>query len=731
MVTAAALVAFAINSAFLSPMGRDLGYLWTDLLAIAGFTVVSSRMWTRWRHALIAGEAKLRKIFELSPDVITIVNVAEGRLSEVNDPLPLTGYTREEVLGTWRASDGMMFADHAQAEEFGRKVLEQRLVRDMEVRFRRKDGSTVPCLLSATLSEVGGERSVVAFARDISAIKRTEQDLIEAREAALAASRAKSEFLSSMSHEIRTPMNAILGMADLLAETRLTDEQRRFVETMVNNGNALLDLINDILDLAKVESGRLNLEETDFDLGELVELVAQTFGVRAHEKGLELLFRIMPGVPTHLVGDPLRLRQIMVNLVGNAIKFTERGEVLLTVENDRDASGLAALRFSVHDTGIGISPEQIESIFQSFAQADSSTTRKFGGSGLGLSIARRLAELMNGRIWVESQVGKGSVFHFTACFGISQGEHADAASLDLDGVRVLVVDDNATNRLILREILTRRGAEVHEACGGKEALSEVERARAHGTPHRLILLDCRMPEMDGFEVARRLRREPHASRPTILMLTSDDMNHQLARVREVGIDAYVVKPIKRAELSRAIALVLHRAEKAQNRDSQVPTCAAASSARALKILLVEDSRDNRLLIEAYLRSLPYALDPAENGAVAVEKFLRNAYDLVLMDMQMPVMDGLTATRRMRQWEHERGRAPTPIVALTASALEENVRQSMEAGCTAHVNKPVKKLSLLNVIRELTDSSAKHGATDARPPGDRSDSPSAATRRAAE
>jgi two-component system, sensor histidine kinase and response regulator len=532
--------------------------------------------------------------------------------------------------------------------------------------------------------------------------------LITANHSALAASRAKSEFLSSMSHEIRTPMNAILGMADLLAETQVTPEQKRFVTSMISNGNALLNLINGILDLARIESGRLNLEETDFDLEELIEHVAETLSLRANEKGLELTSRILPGVPPRLVGDTLRLRQVLINLVGNAIKFTEQGEVAVTVGSSPLPDGAVELRFCVRDTGIGIAPDQLDPIFHSFTQADSSTTRRYGGSGLGLTIASRLVELMGGRISVSSAAGAGSTFEFVARLPIADGPGVAAEKLPyLRGVRVLVVDDNATNRLILRELVSAQGAEVDEASTGIEALAEAERARTEDRPYRLVLLDYRMPEMDGFQVARQLKRQAGAAQPVILMLSSEDLNRTLATLREIGIDLYVVKPVRHAELLRAIALAMGRAAVEVKAVAPSSNGITADAVRPLKILLAEDSPDNRLLIEAYLRNLPYEVDTADNGQVAVAKFVKGKYDVVLMDVQMPVMDGYTAVRRIRAWERERGCAPTPIAALTASALEEDVRNSVAAGCTAHLSKPIKKSRLLAALRDL--SAAPHEA----------------------
>ncbi len=544
----------------------------------------------------------------------------------------------------------------------------------------------------------------MTFTSDITRLKQTEWELISAREAALAASRAKSEFLSSMSHEIRTPMNAILGMADLLAETPLAAEQHRYVNTMINNSNALLDLINGILDLAKVESGKLHLDESEFDLDDVVGRAMETLGVRANEKRLELTARMLPDVPRRLVGDALRLRQVLINLVGNAIKFTQHGEVTLTIENagaPEDAVGRRLVRFSVRDTGIGISPEKLDAVFQTFTQADSSVTRKYGGSGLGLAIARRVVELMGGTIWVESELGKGSTFRFTARLAVADEADTLGVVPELSGARVLIVDDNATNRLILREILATQGAEVDKAPSGQQAIADFDRAGAAGTPYGLILLDCRMPEMDGFEVAERLRSRTDDHRPLIMMLTSDHLNPNLARLADCGIDSYIVKPVRRAELLQTISSLLGDTDTQEETNvGSEHNGAPIVADRELNILFAEDSADNRLLVEAYLKDHPYHLDVAENGQLALDKFMHGAYDLVLMDVQMPVMDGHTAVRKIRRWEKETGAQPTPIIALTASALSDDIRDSIEAGCTTHLSKPIKKARLLAAIRNF-------------------------------
>jgi PAS domain S-box-containing protein len=656
-------------------------------------------------------EEKLRKIIEASPESIAINSMVDGRYIETNAQFRTIGYSDEEVaakpsgeLGVWARPD--------QFRDFVRRLRAKSLVRNMEADFRTKDGALHPCLISGAVIDLEGEPCVVSFTSDISRLKRAEQEIIDSREAALAASRAKSQFLSSMSHEIRTPMNAILGMADLLAESDLTLEQRRYVETMISNGDSLLGLINDILDLAKVESGKLQLEQSDFELAELVECAAETLAVRAAEKGLELVTHVLPDVPRRLIGDPLRLRQIFINLLGNAIKFTECGEIVLTVERAGDAQpggddrSLVPLRFSVRDTGVGIAADKLGTIFESFSQADSSTTRKYGGSGLGLAIVVRLVELMGGAIEVESELGKGSTFHFTASFGMLDSPQSEVEPrADLASLRILIVDDNATNRLILREMLASRGVVVGAASGGEAALAEVERARVEGVPYELVLLDCRMPLMDGFQVAERLKQRYGPMHPIVLMLTSDDMSPNLSRAREVGINSYVVKPVKRLDLFRAIASAVgNKTAETQSAPHSAAAVSPPGENRRLRILLAEDSPDNRLLIEAYLKKLPYQLDTAENGQVAVEKFVRQHYDLVLMDVRMPVMDGYTAVRIIRDWERARGRQSTPIVALTASALEEDIRNSLEAGCTTHVGKPVRKSLLLATIRELTDLS---------------------------
>jgi len=654
------------------------------------------------QHAAQDREATQRKIFEANPDAVIITELASGRILDVNGKFVGHGYRADEVVGK-TVEELNLWAEPAQADQYRALLREQGHVAGMEARLRTKGGELLDCLISGTAVELNSRPCVLSIVHDISDRKAMERDLIAAREKALAASRAKSEFLSSMSHEIRTPMNAVLGMSDLLSETELTGEQRRYLEVMTANGNALLELINGILDLARIESGRLQIEKTEFDLPDLIDKTISTFGVRAHSKGLELIARIAPGVPEHLVGDPLRLRQILINLLGNAIKFTERGEVVLEVNQEPGLGGPADLRFTVSDTGIGIEADKLETIFSSFTQADSSTTRKYGGTGLGLAIAARLVALMDGQVSVESAPDKGSQFLFTARFGLAGRVIAPSAHvvMSLAGYRVLVVDDNQINRLIAREMISGCGAVVSEAESGPDALTAIHKAMGDGQPFQIILLDMRMPGMNGLEVAQRIRSEHLPTEPLILMLSSDDFRPQAARLHELGLDAYLVKPITRKELFEAIYRVLKDANR--NSAATLPERHAApalpqpAEIQQQRILIADDSPDNRMLVGAYLRHEPYQLDFAVDGKEAIEKFTAQRYNLVFMDIQMPEVDGLTATRTIRQWEQAHERAPTPIIALTAFALEEDVQRILAAGCNAHLAKPVKKRMLLDAI----------------------------------
>jgi two-component system, sensor histidine kinase and response regulator len=656
---------------------------------------------TRAEHELEERKSFLNSLIENLP--IAIVAIDDDDAVQMSNPAfeTLFRYSRQAIVGQPLA-DLVTNSEFRPELEANRKSLRQGKTVHVVTQRTRSDGSLVDVeAYSVPLGAQGKFTGALLLYQDITERKLAEEAMRHAKEAAEAASNAKSEFLANMSHEIRTPMNGILGMTELTLETDLNPEQRDYLGMVKTSADSLLVLLNDILDFSKIEAGKLDLDLAPFPLRESLGETLKILGIRAHQKSLELAWQVAEDVPEYVVGDLGRLRQIVVNLIGNALKFTEHGEVFLLVEKVRDLPEEVELHFSVRDTGIGIAKEKQSEIFAPFTQADGSTTRLYGGTGLGLGIATRLVEMSRGKIWVESELGHGSTFHFTMHFGIADGKNRERKVPDpeiLQNSGALIVDDNQTNRTILLQMLAEWGLRAEAVGGVRLALEALERARAAKQPFDLVITDLHMPEADGFALVEDIRKNPRSTHLPVIMLSSGSLRGDRERCRDLAIAACLTKPVQPSELLDVLLNELTRA-KPEHPEVIVSPEPIAEQRPGLKVLLAEDNAVNRLLARRLLEKYGNTVIAVENGQEALEAIEREKPDLVIMDVQMPVMDGLEAIRTVRAKEQTSG-LHLPIIALTAHAMKGDREKCLEAGADGYLTKPIRAAELFAALGRI-------------------------------
>ncbi len=659
------------------------------------------------RQAVLDGATQLSII---STDLSGTINMfSQGAIT-------LLGYTAAEMIGSRTI---LSLHRKEELENYGREIagvvestlsgmqvfdqyVKQKRARAREWTYIRKDGSFLPVSLSITglLDAEGRMIGYLFTAMDMTVRKELEEKLIEAKEMAESANNSKGDFLARMSHEIRTPMNAVIGMSYLLQKTELTHKQEDYVEKILSSANNLLGLINDILDFSKIDAGKLKLESISFDLEDVLGHLINVVGLHAEKKGLEFLFRVEPDVPCNLEGDPLRLGQVLMNLANNAIKFTERGEIVIAVCREKSFTDSVELRFTVHDSGIGLSPAQIDQIFDAFTQADDSITRKYGGTGLGLAICRQLIDMMDGRIWIESEPGQGTDFNFTARFALSSercNRNLDVAE-SFKGLHALVVDDNEIARDVLSSMLTSLRMKVDCAEDGREALAKLKKSAEAGSPYDVVLLDWIMPGMDGIETARRIKEDADLARvPAMLMVTANGREEARIEAERIGLDAFLIKPVYASVMYDTLLQLLGIEAASAPRISRkkIDNTLGLLAIRGARILLVEDNPINQQVATEFLKDAGMVVEIAASGQEAIDAVAAKSFDMVLMDIQMPGMDGLEATRRIRKNNKLRD---LPIVAMTAHAMVGDREKSLTAGMNDHVNKPVEPAVLYATLQ---------------------------------
>ncbi|MCQ9206712.1 MAG: CHASE3 domain-containing protein [Omnitrophica bacterium] len=638
-------------------------------------------------------EKRMRTILDTAPDAIITYN--EYGVIESFNPMAerIFGYTIREVLG--RNIEALV-PGLLQSGSQGELVAE------------RKDDAIFPVYVSIREIKLVDKKAFTTIIHDITKRKQDELELQQAKETAELATRVKSDFLANMSHEIRTPMTGIIGMSDLLSDTELNSQQREYLKTIRSSGETLLSTINDILDFSKAEAGQVVLEKIPFDLQNVFKNTSDNVGILAANKSLELIWEVDPDVPTHLIGDPFRLTQVLINLVNNAIKFTKKGEVVVGVQALKQKEK-GSLRFSVRDTGIGLSQKQQENIFKPFSQADTSVSREYGGTGLGLSIVMRLVELMGGKIWTESPApgqsltgaGPGSIFYFTANFDIDEkGPQEKTVDLkDLQGLRILIVDDNRTNRLVFHKYSKSWKMFPDELASGEKVVDVLKEAKRIGRPFRVLLLDIHMPGMDGFQVADKLKNENLLKDLAAIVLTSGEKKGDRERAKKIGISYFLVKPVTPSRLLDAIAGALGRPEyELVTAKETEKTAISKKAAKPLCILLAEDNKINQKVVSTMLAKRGHKVTIVENGKEALKVITEQAFDLILMDVQMPQMDGYQATGKIRH-EEKNTKKHMPIIAMTAHALKGDREKCIEAGMDDYISKPVKIQELVKVVEK--------------------------------